>query len=98
MSEFGQQAGSGFGGYFTRTFSIVTLGLGVWLFFEPDALGTGGDIPVEVLMPVLVLLGLHGVVTKYSQVGIFRKFLCYMSGVPGAVVAFNVLGQLMGMY
>lgn len=98
MSEFGQEAGSGFGGYFTRTFSLFTLGLGVWLWLDPTALGTGGDIPVEVLMPALLILGLHGVVTKYTEVGIFRKFLCYMSGVPGAVFAFNLIGQLFGIY
>ena len=96
MSNFGQQAGSGFGGVFTRTFSFVTLGLGIWLLIDPTALGSGGDIPVQVLMPALLILGGHGVVTKYSDVGIFRKFLCYMSGVPGAVVAFNIIGQFFG--
>lgn len=98
MSNFGQEAGSGFGGYFTRTFSLFTLGVGIWLLLEPAALGTGGDIPVEILIPVLLILGLHGVITKYSAVGIFRKFLCYMSGVPGAVFAFNILAQLFGIY
>jgi hypothetical protein len=98
MSTFGQEAGSGFGGYFTRTFSFFTLGLGIWLLLEPTALGPGGDIPVNVLMPALLILGSHGIVTKYSKVGIFRKFLCYMSGVPGAVFAFNVVGQLFGIY
>lgn len=96
MSKFGQEAGSSFGGYFTRTFSLFTLGLGVWLLIDPTVLGSSGDIPVAVLMPALLILGAHGVVTKYSDVGILRKFLCYMSGVPGAVVAFNVIGQLFG--
>lgn len=98
MSEFAQEAGSGFGGYFTRTFSFVTLGLGILLFIDPKVLGSSGDIPVEILMPALLILGSHGVVTKYSDVGIFRKFLCYMSGVPGAVVAFTIIGQLSGIY
>ena len=99
MSEFGREAGSGFGGYFTRTFSFFTLGFGILLFFNPKALGSSGDdIPVYILMPGLLILGSHGVVTKYSKVGIFRKFLCYMSGVPGAVFAFNVIGQWLGIY
>jgi hypothetical protein len=98
MSDFAQEAGSGFGGYFTRTFSIFTLGFGIWLFIDPSALGTSGEIPVDILMPALLILGSHGVVTKYSDVGIFRKFLCYMSGVPGAVYAFKVIGQIFGNY
>ena len=98
MSNFGQEAGSGFGGYFTRTFSLFTLGLGIWLLVDHTALGSSGDIPVDILMPALLILGSHGVVTKYSEVGIFRKFLCYMSGVPGAVFAFNVTGQLFGIF
>lgn len=98
MSNFGQETGSGFGGYFTRTFSFFTLGLGIWLLVDPAALGSSGDIPVDILVPALVVLGSHGVVTKYSEVGIFRKFLCYMSGVPGAVFAFNIIGQLFGIY
>ena len=98
MSNFGQEAGSGFGGYFTRTFSFFTLGLGIWLLVDPSALGSSGDIPVDILIPVLLILGSHGVVTKYSEGGIFRKFLYYMSGVPGAVFAFNVIGQLFGIF
>ncbi len=99
MSKFGQEAGSNFGGYFTRTFSIVTLGVGIWLLIDPNALGfsVNGDIPVNILLPMLLILGTHGIVTRYSKVGIFRKFLCYMSGVPGAVFAFNVIGQLVGI-
>lgn len=97
MSNMGQEVGTGFGGYFTRTFSLFTLGLGILLLIDPTILGTSGDIPVQMLMPALLILGSHGVITKYSEVGIFRKFLCFMSGVPGAVVAFNVIAQVLNI-
>ena len=96
MSQFGQELGSGFGGYFTRFFSIVTFGIGVWMMIDPSA-AAGGDIPVDILMPAMLILGAHGMFTKLEEVGFFRKFLCYMGGVPGAVFAFNILGQILGM-
>lgn len=97
MANYTQEMGSGFGGYFTRTFSFVTLGFGIWLLIDPNAIGSDGDIPVDILMPALLVLGSHGVFTKYTDVGVFRKFLCYMSGVPGAVITFNILGQFFGI-
>ena len=56
-----------------------------------------GDIPFDVLVPALIILGIHGTLTISAEVGIFRKFLCYMAGVPGGVFAFNIVGQILGL-
>lgn len=95
----GPPAASGFGGYFTRTFSIVTFLIGIGMAVDPAEFGLGSqgpdEIPADVLIPVLIILGLHGMLTKMSEVGVIRRLLCYLSGVAGAVVVFNVVSQLM---
>jgi hypothetical protein len=95
MGEFGQTAGGGFGSFFTRTFSIVTFFVGLyWALVPEDFYAIGGDMPYDILIPGLLILGAHGMLTKSSGVGIIRQGLCYMSGVPGAVVVFNLIGQV----
>lgn len=94
MSQFGQDMGSGFGSFFTRFFSLFTIAAA---FVVADDPSIASDIPIDYLVPALFILGMHGLFTKSDEVGIIRKFLCYMSGVPGAVFAFNLLGQWIGM-
>jgi|LGVF01.1.fsa_nt_gb hypothetical protein len=89
-------AASGFGGYFTRFFSIFTLIGGI--FVGSDEIDLFQDPDKNLYMGIwLLFLGVHGVFTKLKSVGIIRQLLCYLSGVAGAMLAFNIISQLINV-
>lgn len=97
MSEFDVvgEAGSGFGGEFTRFFSWPVLGVAVLMFCDELVLLDDPDANAGLAL-WLGFIGLHGVITTSEDVGCVRKLLCYLSGVASATLVFGVLKQLLG--
>ena len=80
----------GLGEVLPRTCNFLTIFVGLYMIFlEADNTSmTELGLTTQQLGMVFGVVGLHGVFTKPSEVGIIRRFLSYMGAAPGALVIF----------
>ena len=78
---------------FPRTCNFITILYGLYMAFG-NAGSTEFGLTGSQLGIILIVLGIHGIFTKPSKVGIIRKFLSYMGAAPGAYAVYDVGSQI----